>query len=337
MFSFIFFYFLNGGGFMLDQFLATQFIASTLLKNSIQNGKLSHAYLIDVNDCEDADDFVMAFVCSIFCDNHYTNQKSSECKSCNLCNRLKNHNYPELKVIETDSLIIKKEQLLELQTEFSRSSIEGNYRVYIIKDCDKMNKQASNCLLKFLEEPVPGIVAILVTNHFSKVLSTIVSRCQLIRLNHVYSFEKTSAFENFALLCSKNKASMEFILEDESKKELFDTALAFIDYFEENKLDVLIFMKNMWYNKISSREDSILAFLLIIYFYYDILKYKIGYEQYFYCDCLEIVKKIANKNSISEIIKKLDIIIYGYEMLKCNLNVNLLMDDIVIQLNDVEE
>lgn len=322
---------------MLDHFFDTQFIASTLLKSSIQNGKLSHAYLIDTNDYEDAYDFVLAFVCSIFCSNHYTNQDYSMCKSCNVCNRVRSQNYPELKIIETDSLVIKKEQLLELQSEFSRSSIEGDYRVYIIKDCDKMNKQASNCLLKFLEEPVDGIIAILLTNHFSKILSTIVSRCQLIRLNNIQSFKESSAFENFALLCSKNKSSMESILADEMKKELFDTVLTFIDYFEENKLDVLLFLKNMWYDKISSREDSILAFLLMIYFYYDVLKMKIRYEQYFYCDCLDLVGKIANRNTVSEIVKKIDIIIYGYEMLKCNLNVNLLMDDIIIRLSNVEE
>lgn len=328
---------MNGGGFMLDQFLDTQFIACTLLRNAIENNKLSHAYLIDTNNCEEANDFVMAFVCSIFCNNHYTNKDFSECKSCNLCNRIRNNNYPELKVIESDSLVIKKEQLLELQSEFSRSSIEGNYRVYIIKDCDKMNKQASNSLLKFLEEPVEGVIAILLTNNFNKLLSTIISRCQLIRLNRVQSFCKNSAFENFALLCSNNKSlSVDSILEDESNKELFDTVISFIDYLEENKLDVLLFIKNMWYNKIASREDSILAFLLMIYFYYDVLKRKVGYDQYFYCDYLELIDKIGNMNSISGIIKKLEIVIYGLEMLKCNLNVNLLMDDIIIQLCDLE-
>ena len=128
---------------MLDQFLETQFIASTLLKNSIVNGKLSHAYLFDMNNCDNGYDFIMAFVCSIFCEKHSIKKDFANCNECNICNRVRNQNYPELKIIETDSLVIKKEQLLELQSEFSRSSIEGSYRVYIIKDCDKMNKQAS--------------------------------------------------------------------------------------------------------------------------------------------------------------------------------------------------
>ena len=322
---------------MLEQFLDSQFIASTLLINSIKNDKLSHAYLFDMNGWDDAYDFVMAFVCSMFCKNHYINYNSLECQSCNICNRVRNCNYPELKIIETDSLVIKKEKLLELQSEFSRSSIEGFYRIYIIKDCEKMNKQACNSLLKFLEEPVPGIIAILMTNHFSKIISTIVSRCQLIRLNNVSFFSDSSGFENFAILCSNTKEARENFLIDANKKDLFQSVVSFLDYFEENKLDVLLFMKDMWYNKIPSREDEITAFLLMIYFYYDVLKKKVGYEQYFYCDYLELINNVANKNSVLAIMEKINIVIYGYEMLKNNLNVNLLLDDIVIKLSEVDE
>ena len=229
---------------MLDDFKESQFIAYSLLTNVIKNNKLSHAYLIDANNYEGSFDFVLAFIKSILCHNHHTNNTS--CGDCNLCQRIQNHNYPEIKIIESESSIIKKEQLLELQSEFSRSSIEGNYRIYIIKDCDKMNKQASNCLLKFLEEPVPGIIAILITNHFSRLLSTIVSRCQIIRLNHIVSLECNSTLENFAIISCDSKEDIAAFLEDETKKNLIETVLAFINYFEENGLDILIYMKKLW-------------------------------------------------------------------------------------------
>ena len=44
----------------------------------------------------------------------------------------------------------------------------------------------------------------------------------------------------------------------------------------------------------------------------------------------------AASNSIDSILHKIEIVCYGYEMLCCNLNVNLLMDDIVIRLGDVK-
>ena len=143
---------------MFDDFKDSQHIAYSLLINSINNDKVSHAYLIDGNNNEDAFDFVMSFVKMLLCINHYSNYDN--CDGCNQCKRIDDHNFSEVKIIESDSLIIKKEQLLELQSEFSRIGIENNKRVYIIRDCDKMNKHAANSLLKFLEEPEKGIIAI---------------------------------------------------------------------------------------------------------------------------------------------------------------------------------
>lgn len=320
---------------MLDDFKDSQFIAYSLLTNAIKNNKLSHAYLIDANHFEESFDFVLAFVKAIICGSHYTCSQS--CDSCNLCQRIQNNNYPELKIIETDSAVIKKEQLLELQSDFSRSSIEGNYRIYIIKDCDKMNKQAANCLLKFLEEPVPGIVAILLTNNFSKLLTTIVSRCQVIRLNNVVSLNGNSTLENLALASCDNKVAFSQFVEDENKSSLIDSVISFIDYFEENGLDTLLYMKNLWYNNFSTREDARFAMLLMVYFYYDLLKFKLSSNDYFFCDRVDFVKKCANMNSIDAIIHKIEVVNYGYEMINYNLNMNLLLDDIVIRLGDVHE
>lgn len=318
---------------MLDDFKNSQFIAYSVLNNAIKNNKLSHAYLIDANYYEESFDFVLSFVKTILCGNNHSNQSDD----CSLCQRIQNNNYPELKIIETTSSVIKKEQLLALQSDFSLSSIEGNYRIYIIKDCDKMNKQASNCLLKFLEEPVPGIIAILLTNNFSKLLSTIVSRCQVIRLNNTVSLKDYSTLENLALVsCDNNKSFSEF-LKDETKIELINSVISFLDYFEENGLDSLLYMKNLWYNKFPTREDVGLAFLLLIYFYYDLLKYMLGNNKYFFCDKVDFIEKCANVNSIDSVLHKIDVVSYGFEMINYNLNINLLLDDIVIRLGDVHE
>ena len=316
--------------FVLDDYKDSQFIAYSILNNAVRNNKLSHAYLIDANHYENSFDFVLAFVKTIICGKYHSSD------NCDLCRRIENNNYLELKIIETDSSIIKKEQLLELQSDFSRSSIEGNYRIYIIKDCDKMNKHASNCLLKFLEEPVSGIIAILLTNNFSKILSTIVSRCQIIRLNNCVSLRNTSILENLALACCNNKVSFFQFIEDTSKEELIDAVISFLDYFEENGLDILLYMKKMWYNKFPMREDAALAMLLMVYFYYDVLKHKLGTYKYFFCDKIEFVEKCANINSVDAILKKIEIVNYGYEMINYNLNMNLLLDDIMIRLGDVQ-
>ena len=121
---------------------------------------------------------ILAFVKILICPNHYTNK--DKCHNCNTCFLIDNHSYPELKIIKPDGLWIKKEQLLGLQKQFSYKAIQGNKKVYIIYEAEKMNSSAANCMLKFLEEPEDDIIAILISNNIHQLLPTILSRCQII-------------------------------------------------------------------------------------------------------------------------------------------------------------
>jgi DNA polymerase-3 subunit delta' len=58
---------------------------------------------------------------------------------------------------------------------------EANARVFVIDDADKMNDEASNALLKTLEEPAATSHIILVSSRPDSLLQTIRSRCQVVR------------------------------------------------------------------------------------------------------------------------------------------------------------
>ena len=62
-----------------------------------------------------------------------------------------NKEFLELKIIEAEGQWIKKNQLEELQYDFSKKSILGNKKVYIINGAEKLNVSSSNSLLKFLD------------------------------------------------------------------------------------------------------------------------------------------------------------------------------------------
>ena len=321
---------------MLDNFKKDQFIPYTIITNAIKNNKLSHAYLIDGNNYEYAFDFVMSFVKTIVCENNFT-YDSDKCSLCNICMRIDDGNYPEVKIIESDNMVIKKEQLLVLQSSFSRSSLEGNKRIYIIKDCEKMNKQASNSLLKFLEEPVDNVVAILFSNNISSILSTIISRCQFIKLNNIKHVNANNTIENFAFSVCNNKSDIDNFLSDESKCKIISDVVSFIDYFEKNDLDVFIFLKKMWFNNFLSRDDNLLAILLITYFYYDVLKYKYNINDFYFVEFDYLIKEVANNNSILTILNKIELCYNKYDDLKYNLNLNLFIDDFLIRLGESYE
>ena len=64
----------------------------------------------------------------------------------------------------------------------SMTSHEGGYRVVIVDAADDMNRNAANALLKSLEEPPPRTLFLLVVHSIGRMLPTIRSRCQLLKL-----------------------------------------------------------------------------------------------------------------------------------------------------------
>ena len=163
---------------MFSDFSSVQAIAYRILMNGVSNNKCSHAYLINTNGYNKGFDFAKSFAKVLLCSNN-----SDNC-TCNECLSVDNDVCPDLKIINCDGLWIKKEQMDDLQAEFSMKSVSSNRKVYIINGAHNLNASASNSILKFLEEPEEGIVAILVTDNIYNVLGTIVSRCQVINLNN---------------------------------------------------------------------------------------------------------------------------------------------------------
>lgn len=318
---------------MLDNYKYTQKIPYNLLCNAIKNNKLSHAYLFESNNNPDCFDLVMAFVKCIICSKHYTNDNN--CFECQICERIDSHNYLEIKIIEPEGLWIKKDQMLDLQTEFSKKALEGNKKIYIIKDAEKMNSSTSNSILKFLEEPVEGIIAILITNNKNQMLDTIISRCQNINLS-IQTINKSPSFiEKLAnILYTKSDKYKEFV-EDKNSIEKVNDVLDFIKSYETLKVDIIIYMKEKWHNKFKDREACLLAFELMINFYYDVLKYKETGEVKLYNDYIELIEMIALNNYETELLRKIDVMVKTKELIKYNLNLGLLMDKFIMDMEGV--
>jgi len=64
---------------------------------------------------------------------------------------------------------------------------EGNYRVVIVVQAEEMTIQAANAFLKTLEEPPSYAAIILTTTNYSRLLPTIISRCQKVRFKAIPS------------------------------------------------------------------------------------------------------------------------------------------------------
>lgn len=169
-----------------------------IIHRLINFNKISHAYLIEVDNYEQDFEYILDFVKLIVCKNDNKSIHSINCSKCNVCDLIDSGNYLDLKIIEPEGNFIKKRQLLDLQEEYNNKSLLGNKRIYIIKEVDKLNLSSANTMLKFLEEPEEDIIAILVTKNKYQVLDTILSRCQTLSLQSSnYNIEVS---ENMILL-----------------------------------------------------------------------------------------------------------------------------------------
>ena len=144
----------------------------------IKNNKVSHAYLIEINDYDEDMKYIYDFIKMIICNIEYSDLNNEN----NIIKLIDDNNYPDIKIIEPDGSTIKKGQMIDLQKDYSNKSLLDGKRIYVVKEADKLNLASANTILKFLEEPEEDIIAILLTTNRYKILETILSRCQILTL-----------------------------------------------------------------------------------------------------------------------------------------------------------
>ena len=319
---------------MLDDFSLEQNIVYKTLINSIKNDKLSHAYLIETNGYPNALDLAIAFSKYLLCPNHYSNNKN--CKDCTQCIAIDKNEFIELKIIDPDGQWIKKTQLEDLQDEFSKKSVIGNKKVYIINQAEKLNVSSSNSLLKFLEEPEQGIIAILITENIYQILSTIVSRCQVLSLKNKVDLINLTTLEKIAHYICNNKSDIENYISDDNNKVKLDKVIEFIKYYEDNHLNTIIYMNKLWHDYIKEKDELYSAFTIMLLFYKDLLNLKLGKRVEIFNDYIGLLDKLE-KTNLDALTQKINVIMNLRELIKFNVNNNLLMDKLVIELEGCEK
>ncbi len=319
---------------MLDDFILEQDVAYKTLINSVKNNKLSHAFLIETNGYSKALDFAIAFSKYLLCPNNYSNNKN--CGNCMMCTSIDKNQFIEFKIIDPDGQWIKKSQLEELQDEFSKKSIVGNKKVYIINKAEKLNASSSNSILKFLEEPEEGIIAILITENLYQILGTIVSRCQVLSLKNKLNLKGLTTIEKVAHCIFNNKDDMNEYIKNEENMVKLEKVLEFIKYYEENHINTIIYINKLWHDYFKEKDDIYNAFTAMLLFYKDILNIKLSKEIEIFNNYMDILKNAEEKNTLDNIISKINVIMNLRETIKFNVNPNMLMDKFVIELERCE-
>ncbi len=162
-----------------DTFLHYESKAAKLFINSRKTGRLSSAYLLYGERNAPLKETALYLAKSLGCEKDVL-----ACDDCDSCRRFNKGIHPDFVLIDGEKTRIKKEDIQNLQDKFSESAFEKGHRLcYVIHRVENITEKAANTILKFLEEPREGQVAILTSYNIDKVLKTILSRSVLVRID----------------------------------------------------------------------------------------------------------------------------------------------------------
>lgn len=238
------------------------------------------------------------------------------------------------------------DEIRELIDEISKKPFEGENKVIIFFEGDKITEAAQNAFLKTIEEPPKGVFILLLCENLDKILPTIKSRCQIHNLNRLNEFE----IKEFIVLHNKD-------VEESKMKQ----AILFSDGIP-GRADK--FLKDNTLNEIRTLVADIIQGInkksLVEMIKYDeaLAKYKSDYKElltWFLCyirdalvyketgnsdlimniDKFNIIKDIAEMFSFNKLSDIIDIIEETRLKLYRNVNVTLTFQSMLIKLKEV--
>ena len=144
------------------------------LSNAIATGRIMHAYLFCGPRGTGKTSSARIFAKSLNCIEGPTVTPCGKCPGC-----LDVINSTPVDVIEIDAASNRSvEDARNILEKIQYAPLHGKYKIYIIDEVHMLTPEASNTLLKTLEEPPENVIFILATTESHKVLETIISRCQ---------------------------------------------------------------------------------------------------------------------------------------------------------------
>ena len=151
-----------------------QSVISTTLKQAVESGKISHAYLFSGPRGTGKTSAAKIFAKAMNCPNQVNGEP---CNQCDICRDITNGSLED--VIEIDAASNNGvDEIRDIRDKSTYAPSRATYKVYIIDEIHMLSTGAFNALLKTLEEPTENVVFILATTELHKIPATILSRVQ---------------------------------------------------------------------------------------------------------------------------------------------------------------
>jgi DNA polymerase III subunit delta' len=310
-----------------------------MLLNSYEKNRLAHAYLFEGEKGTPKLNLAIDFAKLLYCESDL-----KPCNQCISCMRIEHRNHPNIILIEPDGNTLKKEQVLYLQKEYAKTNLEIGPKIYIIDQIDKMSVNASNSILKFIEEPMEDTYTILITDQVHQILPTIISRCQVL------SFQPIDT-----------KQLKEQLIEKGINREIASIGAALtndlthaIEICQDEAIQGVITLVNQIGSAMLKRDKNLILICekssvdlynnkKLIYYFLDILllmlrdfnKVKMGNDNVILTAQHDLMKQYINVMDSEQNAQDIKTVLRAKTRLNQNANTMLLLDHLLIKLNKV--
>jgi DNA polymerase III subunit delta' len=157
--------------------------AVALLRRALESGRVAHAYAFVGPSGSGRMTAARAFAQALLC------EMGAGCGRCRPCALAAGGQHPDLHVLvptppennPKGSRTIKIDAVRELERQATLRPALGGRRVIVLDEAERMTAETPETFLKFLEEPPPGTVVVLVVSGVRAVPATVISRCQIVR------------------------------------------------------------------------------------------------------------------------------------------------------------
>jgi DNA polymerase-3 subunit delta' len=237
--------------------------------------------------------------------------------------------------------IIKITSIRDIRRKSSLSLYEKGKRVIIIMSAEKMNEEASNALLKTLEEPLQNTSLILTTSNKDALLPTIISRCQLVRFDELTEAEIKNALQE-----RENVDEQQAIIISRLANGSYSRAIELIGPELNSKrtmvVDFLVKILTKNTHQISQEVEKIIKesnrseieqlILLMQMWFRDANAIKHGQEKIYNIDQINRLEKFVAKYPDVDYSKTFEILEKSLSLLKKNAYIQLILMVLVINL-----
>ena len=163
-----------------EQLIGQDAVAKSLA-HALDSGRLSHAYLFSGLRGSGKTSTARIFAKALLCDKGPTGKPCELCDNCVMANEGRH-----IDIIEMDAASHRKiDDIRELIEQTKYHPASARFKIFIIDEVHMLTKEASNALLKTLEEPPSYVKFILATTDPLKLPVTVLSRTQHFRFKPI--------------------------------------------------------------------------------------------------------------------------------------------------------